>query len=69
MRIIRTDPGTEKRIEIPVDLGKILNSKAPDLMLQPKDIVFIPTVRKTVLYRGADAALVTATGAAIYGRY
>jgi polysaccharide export outer membrane protein len=70
MRIIRTDPGTEKRIEIPVDLGKILNSKAPDLMLQPKDIVFVPnSTGKTVLYRGADAALVTATGAAIYGRY
>lgn len=69
-RIFRTQEGTNKRIEIPLDLGKIMTSKAPDLMLQPKDIVFVPNSSgKTAFYRGAEAALVTATGVAIYGRY
>jgi len=69
-RILRTQQGTDKRIEIPLDLGKIMASKFPDPMLQPKDIVFVPnSAGKTAFYRGAEAALVTATGVAIYGRY
>jgi polysaccharide biosynthesis/export protein len=66
-RIIRTDPTTDKRIEIPVDLGKILASKAPDLILQPRDVVFVPdSSAKSAFYRGAEAVLSTATGLAIY---
>jgi polysaccharide export outer membrane protein len=66
-RIIRTDPNTDKRIEIPVDLGKILASKEPDPMLQPKDVVFVPdSSAKNAFYRGAEAALTTATGLAVY---
>jgi polysaccharide export outer membrane protein len=69
-RIFRTQQGTDKRSEIPLDIGKIMTRKAPDVMLQPKDIVFVPNSSgKTALYRGAEAALVTATGVAIYGRY
>jgi polysaccharide biosynthesis/export protein len=69
-RIIRTEQTTDKRIEIPLDLGKILASKAPDLMLQPKDVVFVPnSAGKTALYRSAQAALTTASGVAIYGRW
>jgi len=69
-RIIRTDLTTDKRIEIPVDLGKVLASKAPDLMLQPKDIVFVPnSLGKVALYQGTQAALTAATGVAIYGRW
>jgi polysaccharide export outer membrane protein len=70
VRIFRTQQGTEKRIEIPLDLGKIMASKAPDPMLEPRDIVFVPNSSgKTAFYRGAEAALVAATGVAIYGRY
>ena len=66
-RIIRTDQGTGKRTEIPMNLGKILSGKAPDTFLQPKDIVFIPnSAAKNMLYRGSEAALQTATGVAIY---
>jgi polysaccharide export outer membrane protein len=66
-RIIRTDLNTDKRIEIPVDLGKILASKEPDPMLQPKDVVFVPdSSAKNAFYRGAEAALTTATGLAVY---
>jgi polysaccharide biosynthesis/export protein len=66
-RIIRTDVNTDKRIEIPVDLGKILASKEPDPMLQPKDVVFVPdSSAKSAFYRGAEAVLTTATGLAVY---
>jgi polysaccharide export outer membrane protein len=66
-RIIRTDQSTDKRIEIPVDLGKILASKVPDPLLQPKDIIFVPdSSAKSAFYRGAEAVLSTATGVAIY---
>jgi len=68
-RIIRTDQSTDKRTEIPVDLGKILASKAPDPFLQPKDIIFVPdSSAKSAFYRGAEAVLSTATGVVIYRR-
>ena len=66
-RIIRTDPATGKRTEIPVNLGKIFAGKRPDALLQPKDIVFVPnSAAKSVLFRGSAAALQTAAGVAIY---
>lgn len=66
-RLIRTDPVTGKRTEIPMNLGRILAGKAPDAFLQPKDIVFVPnSAGKTVFYRGSEAALQTAAGVAIY---
>ena len=66
-RIIRTDPATGKRIEIPTNLGRIFVGKAPDTFLKPKDIVFVPnSAAKNVLYRGSEAALQTAAGVAIY---
>jgi polysaccharide export outer membrane protein len=66
-RIIRTDPGTGKRTEIPMDLGKILASKAPDPTLQPKDIVFVPnSSAKSALYRGTETVLYSAGEAAVY---
>jgi polysaccharide export outer membrane protein len=65
--IIRTDQQTNQRTEIQVNLGKILASKAADPVLQPRDIVYVPdSTAKTVMYRGAEAALSTATGVAIY---
>jgi len=66
-RIIRTDPATGNRTEIPMNLGQILSGKNPDTFLQPKDIVFVPnSAAKSVFYRGSVAALQTATGVAIY---
>lgn len=66
-RIIRTDPGTGVRTEIPMNLGRIFSGKAPDALLQPKDIVFVPnSAAKSMLYRGSEAAIQTAAGVAIY---
>jgi polysaccharide export outer membrane protein len=66
-RIIRTDLATGKRTEISVNLGKIFSGKRPDILLEPKDVVFVPnSATKTVLFRGSETALQTAAGVAIY---
>jgi len=66
-RIIRTDPATGTRTEIPMNLGKIFSGKRVDALLQAKDIVFVPnSATKSVLYRSSEAALQTAAGVAIY---
>jgi polysaccharide biosynthesis/export protein len=66
-RIIRTDEATGKRAEIPMNLGKILAGKSTDMFLQPKDVVFVPnSAAKSAFYRGAQAAVQTAAGVAIY---
>jgi polysaccharide biosynthesis/export protein len=66
-RVIRTDPVTGQRTEIPVNLGKILNGKAPDMPLRAADIVFVPkSGSKAALYRGSEAAIATASGVVIF---
>jgi polysaccharide biosynthesis/export protein len=64
-RIIRTQSG--KRTEIPVNLNRILAGKAPDPVLQAKDILFVPnSAGKTALYRGAEAAVTITGGLIVY---
>ncbi len=66
-RIIRTDPITGERSEIPVDLGKVLAGKLPDVPLKAADIVFVPkSGTKAALYRGSEAAIATASGVIIF---
>lgn len=66
-RIIRTDENSGKRSEIAVDMGKILDGKAPDMNLQAADIVFVPnSAGKTALYKGTEAVIATASGLAIW---
>ncbi len=40
--IYRNDPDTGKRIEIPIELKKILGRKSPDVTLVADDILYIP---------------------------
>jgi polysaccharide export outer membrane protein len=55
--------------EIPIPLDKILAAKSSDLVLQPDDILFVPTsMAKSVTRRGLEAILQAATGIAIYRR-
>src|SRR6266704_3186473 len=62
-RIIRTDVQNGKREEAPIDLARILSGKAPDPMLEARDIVFVPnSAAKTTLSRGVEAAAQTLTG-------
>jgi len=66
-RVIRTDAATGQRTEIPIDLGKILDGKVPDLPLRASDIVFVPkSGTKAALYRGSEAAIATASGVIIF---
>jgi polysaccharide export outer membrane protein len=66
-RIVRTDRNTGKRVEIPINLGKLLTNKGLDPGLQPKDILFVPnSSAKSAFYRGAESAVSMATGVAIY---
>lgn len=65
-RIIRQGPnGT--RVEIPVDLKKVLDGKAQDLELAANDILFVPnSASKSAAKRAAEAAVATVSGFLIY---
>jgi len=66
-RIIRTDQQSGERKETPINLGKILAGKAPDPVLGPKDIVFVPnSAAKTTMSRGAEVAAQTLAGLLIF---
>jgi polysaccharide export outer membrane protein len=66
-RIIRTDAGGTEKVEIPIDLGKILDGKAPDPDLKPADIVFIPnSTGKYAAYRGSEAAISAITSLLVF---
>jgi polysaccharide biosynthesis/export protein len=66
-RIIHTDEISGRRSETPVDLGKILAGKAPDLPLKPADIVFVPRSNaKSALLRGTETTVATASGFVIF---
>jgi polysaccharide export outer membrane protein len=68
-RIIRTNEDTGERAEIPIDLGKILDGKAPDRPLNSADIVFVPnSAARAALYRGTEAVVATASGLIIFRR-
>jgi polysaccharide export outer membrane protein len=64
-RILRSVPGTAEHTEIAVNLKRIMAGKAPDIPLQPNDILFVPnSAAKTVTYKAIDVL----TMAAAYGR-
>jgi polysaccharide export outer membrane protein len=53
--------------EIPVDLKKILEGKAPDMQLYANDVLFVPnSTAKTVSRRAIEAAIGVGSGIAIY---
>src|SRR6267142_1587411 len=64
-RLIRKTPEGSK--DVPLPLKQILAAKAPDLQLQPDDVVFVPgSAGKSAAKRGAEAILQMATGMAIW---
>lgn len=68
-RIIRTEEGGGERVEIPLDLGKILDGSQPDPTLQAKDIVFVPnSAARRGFYRAAEAAVSIVTGVIVWRR-
>ena len=66
--LIRKTSAGPQQIALP--LPKILSAKAPDMSLQPEDIIFIPRSEgKAALRRSLEAMVQAATGAAIYRPY
>jgi polysaccharide export outer membrane protein len=61
--ILRKNPETGKRDEVPVDLKKVMDLKTEDVMLQPSDILFVPdSSGKKALHRAGDVAIGLTTG-------
>jgi polysaccharide export outer membrane protein len=69
-RILRAiDADQHIRREEPVNLAKILDGSAPDVMLRPADILFIPnSVIKNATLRTVEAAIQIGTGLVILRR-
>lgn len=64
-KLIRKTPEGPK--DVPLQLKQILAAKAPDVQLQPDDVVFVPgSAGKSAAKRGAEAILQMATGVAIW---
>jgi polysaccharide export outer membrane protein len=65
-RILRANGGAERE-QISANIKKIMQNKAPDLQMQPDDILYVPnSFVKQFSARGLEAAIGTATGMAIY---
>ena len=66
-RILRSNGTTESRIELPVNLKKILSGEATDLPMQSNDILFVPVNgSKRLAVRALEQLLTIGTGLAIY---
>ncbi len=66
-RILRVQPGTDERLQIAVNLKKVLNGEAEDIVLRPDDILWVPhSGLKEFTGRTLSAALAVASGVAIY---
>ncbi len=64
--ILRQPPGSTQRLQLPVDVKKIITLKSDDLELQRNDILYVPdSTGKHALRRSAEIAIAIATGAAI----
>jgi len=71
--VIRRDPRTGARHEIPVELKRILERKAPDVPLEVNDVLYIPdnTGRRAsvaALDRIVGFGAATASGVLIWRR-
>jgi polysaccharide export outer membrane protein len=68
-RILRADSAGSERHEISLDVSRILDGKSSDLVLQPEDILFVPSsVGKKVAVRTLDTAIQLGTGIVIWRR-
>jgi polysaccharide export outer membrane protein len=68
-KILRKTENPERRLEIAVDINRILKHSSPDIPMQQDDILFVPLsgARKAIM-RTLEAGITTATGVLIYRR-
>jgi polysaccharide biosynthesis/export protein len=65
-RILRADGGPTRE-QIPANVKKIMQNKAPDLEMRPDDILYVPnSLTKQVSARGVEAAIGIGTGLLIW---
>lgn len=68
-RVLRAAANAPSRLELPVDLKKILDSRAEDVPLKADDILFIPaSAPKKAALRAIEAAIQAGTGLVIWRR-
>jgi len=61
--ILRKNPDTGKRDQLPVDLRKVMHLKTEDVQLQSNDILFVPDSNGLkALHRAGDIAVSLTTG-------
>lgn len=61
--ILRRNPDTGKRDQVPVDLSKIMHLKTQDVLLQSNDILFVPdSAGLRALHRAGDVGVVLTEG-------
>jgi polysaccharide export outer membrane protein len=66
-RILRPAADGRPEQNIPVDVSKMLEGKAPDVPMRANDVLYIPNnAPKSIALRSAEAALQIGTGLAIY---
>jgi polysaccharide export outer membrane protein len=65
-KILRADGGPTRE-QIPANVKKIMENKAPDLQMQPDDILYIPnSMGKVIGARGAETGVGLLTGVLIW---
>jgi polysaccharide export outer membrane protein len=64
--ILRKNPDTGKRDQVPVDLSKVMHLKSQDVLLQANDILFVPdSAGLKALHRAGDVGVALTEGAGI----
>jgi polysaccharide export outer membrane protein len=64
--ILRKNPDTGKRDQVPVDLGKVMHLKTQDVQMQSNDILFVPDSNGLrALHRAGDIAVTLTSGVAL----
>lgn len=67
-KILRLEPGSTSRVEIAVNIKKLMAGKTPDIPLKADDILFIPNSgAKSAANRTVDAIVNAASGLAVLG--
>jgi polysaccharide export outer membrane protein len=68
-KVLRKSNDPDNRQELAVDLKKIMSGKSADVLMQPEDILFIPTsTAKNAGLRGLETAINIGTGVMIFRR-
>ena len=65
-KILRLDPASARRTEVPIDLAALLAGKIDDVPMQPEDILYVPGgSSRNLTTRALESALQIGTGVAI----